>query len=138
MAFVLPSVLEARTLDAVGYGLALSIVALSLVPLTGFAGQINLAPLAFAGIGAVVMYHWGSDGNPLALVAVVLIAAWLYNAVTDRLAPPEATPAGRPETASAIASRAAILERVQRVNKQVLVQHYNACLLYTSPSPRDS
>ncbi len=62
------------TLDAVGYGLALGIVALSLVPLTGYAGQINLAPLAFAGVGAVVMHEWGSDGNPLALIAVVLVS----------------------------------------------------------------
>ncbi|NLF14662.1 MAG: DUF4230 domain-containing protein [Anaerolineaceae bacterium] len=69
---------------------------------------------------------WVIARNALALVAVVLIASWLYNAVTDRLAPPEATPAGGPETVSDIASRAAILERVQRVNKQVLVQHYNA------------
>ncbi|QXC62930.1 ABC transporter permease [Aquihabitans sp. G128] len=61
------------TLDAVGYGLALGIIALSLVPLTGYAGQISLAPLAFAGLGAVVMYEWGSDGNPLALIAVVVI-----------------------------------------------------------------
>jgi branched-chain amino acid transport system permease protein len=75
VAFVLPSVLDGGTLDAVGYGVALSIVGLSLVPLTGLAGQINLAPLAFAGIGAVVMYQWGSDGNPLALVAVVVVCA---------------------------------------------------------------
>ncbi|MBX3283956.1 MAG: ABC transporter permease [Actinobacteria bacterium] len=74
-ALVVPAVFEGRTLDAVGYGMALSIVALSLVPLTGFAGQISLAPLAFAGIGAVVMYRWGSDGNPLALVAVVALCA---------------------------------------------------------------
>ena len=74
-ALLVPAVFEGRTLDAIGYGLALSIVALSLVPLTGFAGQINLAPLAFAGIGAVVMHQWGSDGNPLALVAVVLVCA---------------------------------------------------------------
>ncbi|HEX2578544.1 MAG TPA: ABC transporter permease [Aquihabitans sp.] len=63
------------TLDAVGYGLALGIVALSLVPLTGYGGQISLAPLAFAGLGALVMYEWGSDGNPLALVAVVVVCA---------------------------------------------------------------
>lgn len=61
------------TLDAVGYGLALGIVALSLVPLTGYAGQISLAPLAFAGLGAVVMYRLGDDGNPLALIAVVVV-----------------------------------------------------------------
>ncbi len=74
-AFIIPSLLDgtARSTPS-GYGLALGIVALSLVPLTGYAGQISLAPLAFAGIGAVVMYQWGSDGNPLALVLVVVCA----------------------------------------------------------------
>jgi branched-chain amino acid transport system permease protein len=72
-AFVVPSLLEGKTLDAVGYGLALGIVALSLVPLTGYAGQISLAPLAFAGLGALVMFQLGDDGNPLALVAVVVV-----------------------------------------------------------------
>lgn len=60
-----------NTLEVVGYGLALGIIALSLVPLTGYAGQISLAPLAFAGIGAVVMSKVGSDGNPLALLGVI-------------------------------------------------------------------
>ncbi|WP_436796039.1 branched-chain amino acid ABC transporter permease [Actinospongicola halichondriae] len=58
-----------------GQGLALSIVMLSLVPLIGYAGQISLAPMAFAGIGAVAMGAWGGDGNPLALVAVVAVSA---------------------------------------------------------------
>jgi branched-chain amino acid transport system permease protein len=74
-AAVLPSVTGGRTLDSLGYGLALGIIALSLVPLTGYAGQISLAPLAFAGIGAMVMFQWGSDGNPLALLAVVVVCA---------------------------------------------------------------
>ena len=34
-------------------GMCTALVALSLVPLTGWAGQVSLAPLAFAGIGAV-------------------------------------------------------------------------------------
>jgi branched-chain amino acid transport system permease protein len=74
-AFVIPSLLEGSALDAVGYGLALGIVALSLVPLMGYGGQISLAPLAFAGIGALVMWEWGSDGNPLALILVVVVCA---------------------------------------------------------------
>ena len=74
-AFVIPSLISNNTLLSVGYGLSLAIVALSLVPLTGYAGQISLAPLAFAGIGAAVMSKWGADGNPLALVAVVVICA---------------------------------------------------------------
>ncbi|CAN5196596.1 hypothetical protein BH20ACT3_BH20ACT3_00450 [soil metagenome] len=72
-AVLLPSLIGGGTLDSIGYGLALGIIALSLVPLIGYAGQISLAPLAFAGIGAMVMFQWGADGNPLALVAVVVI-----------------------------------------------------------------
>ena len=72
-AFIVPSILDGAALDTVGYGVALGIVALSLVPLMGYGGQISLAPLAFAGLGALVMYQWGSDGNPLALILVVVI-----------------------------------------------------------------
>ena len=53
-------------LGAVGYGLALGIIALSLVPLTGYAGQISLAPLAFGGLGALVMHGVAADGNTAA------------------------------------------------------------------------
>ena len=74
-AAVLPELVSAKALTSVGYGLALGIVALSLIPLTGYAGQISLAPLAFAGIGAGVMATWGSDGNPAVLLLVVAVCA---------------------------------------------------------------
>ncbi|MEY2571462.1 MAG: branched-chain amino acid transport system permease protein livM, partial [Acidimicrobiaceae bacterium] len=61
---------DARSLMAV-FGVA--IVALSLVPLVGYAGQISLCQMSFAGIGAVVMAHHGEGGNPLALVLVALV-----------------------------------------------------------------
>ncbi len=64
--------------------------------------------------------------NALAVVAVVLMVAWLFDAVRDRLSPPEGVGPTQPATVSEIASRAAILERVQRVNKQLLIEHYNA------------
>ena len=51
----------------------LSIIALSLVPLTGFAGQVSLASLSFAGIGAITMAHLGGNGNPLGLLWAALI-----------------------------------------------------------------
>ncbi|MGK2929537.1 MAG: branched-chain amino acid ABC transporter permease [Acidimicrobiales bacterium] len=59
----------------IGQGLALAIVMLSLVPLIGYAGQISLAPMAFAGIGAVTMGAWGGDGSPLGLLAAALVTA---------------------------------------------------------------
>jgi branched-chain amino acid transport system permease protein len=63
--------------DLITYGrvFSIGIVALSLVPLVGFAGQISLCQLSFAGIGGVVMAHMGADGDPLALVWAVLISA---------------------------------------------------------------
>ncbi len=50
------------------FGLAL--IALSLVPLAGFAGQISLCQMSFAGIGAVLMAHHGQGGDPLMLGVV--------------------------------------------------------------------
>ena len=46
-----------------GLGMGVGIIMLSLVPLIGWGGQINLAPLTFAGIGAVVMGHFGGGGS---------------------------------------------------------------------------
>ncbi len=40
-------------INRIALGMCTALVALSLVPLTGWAGQVSLAPLAFAGIGAV-------------------------------------------------------------------------------------
>ncbi|MCU1454891.1 MAG: branched-chain amino acid ABC-type transport system, permease component [Acidimicrobiales bacterium] len=74
-AVIVPSFVHGNALGSVGYGLALAIVALSLVPLIGFAGQISLAQLGFAGVGAVVMFKVGADGNPLALLAVIVVCA---------------------------------------------------------------
>lgn len=42
--------------------IAFAIIALSLVPLTGYAGEINLVPLSFGAIGIMVAYHTGIDG----------------------------------------------------------------------------
>ena len=63
--------------DLITYGqiFSIGIVALSLVPLVGLAGQISLAQLGFAGIGAVVMAHQGAGGNPLGVLLAVVVAA---------------------------------------------------------------
>ena len=53
----------------------IGIIALSLVPLVGYGGQISLCQLSFAGIGGLVMAHLGRGGDPLALLWAVLIAA---------------------------------------------------------------
>ena len=51
------------------------IFALSLVPLTGFAGRISLCQLSFAAIGASVWAQWGNHGNPLWMLGAALVAA---------------------------------------------------------------
>ncbi len=53
-----------------------SIIVLSLVPLTGWAGQVNFAPLAFAGFGAFLFQKLAGDGsNALWLFVVALLCA---------------------------------------------------------------
>jgi branched-chain amino acid transport system permease protein len=73
--FVLITTVNAT--DQITYGqiFSLGIVALSLVPLVGYAGQISLAQLTFGGIGAVAAGHHMAGGNPLGLVVGVLVAA---------------------------------------------------------------
>lgn len=80
IAVVVSAVVMVTTLDTVSlitYGpvFSLGIVALSLVPLVGFAGQISLAQLSFAGIGAIAVAHHGQDGSPLGIVLGVVFAA---------------------------------------------------------------
>jgi branched-chain amino acid transport system permease protein len=53
----------------------IAIIALSLVPLTGFAGQVSLCQMSFAAIGAVVMSHHGQGGDPKGLLFAALICA---------------------------------------------------------------
>jgi branched-chain amino acid transport system permease protein len=74
---VLSGFMGAADMSGWSRGLALAIIMLSLVPLTGYGGQISLAQMSFAGIGAFVMAHWGTGGSPLGLVAAVAICAVL-------------------------------------------------------------
>jgi branched-chain amino acid transport system permease protein len=53
---------------------AVSIVGLSLVPLVGYAGQLSLCQMSFAGIGAVVMANHGQGGSLWGLVLAGIIA----------------------------------------------------------------
>jgi branched-chain amino acid transport system permease protein len=63
--------------DLVTYGpiFSLGIVALSYVPLAGYAGQISLCQLSMAGIGAVVWGHLGAHGALWALAAAIAVSA---------------------------------------------------------------
>ena len=60
-------------------GLAFGIISLSLVLLTGYAGEINLAPLTFAGIGAIVAQQFDvglttSARTDFSLVGIIFLA----------------------------------------------------------------
>jgi branched-chain amino acid transport system permease protein len=54
---------------------AVGIVALSLVPLVGLAGQVSLCQWSLAGVGAVVMGHMGTNGSPIGIAAAIVVAA---------------------------------------------------------------
>jgi branched-chain amino acid transport system permease protein len=68
------SFLDAGNVVTLGVGLAYGLVALSLVPLTGWGGQIALCQLTFAGIGAFAMSKWGGGGSVLGLAAAAGLA----------------------------------------------------------------
>ena len=61
--------------DAVGLQqiVAVAIIGLSLVPLVGFAGQLSLCQMSFAGIGAIVMAHHGQGGSVSGLVVATVV-----------------------------------------------------------------
>jgi branched-chain amino acid transport system permease protein len=65
---------EADTIPA-AKAVGLGLIALSLVPLVGWAGQLCLCQMSFAGVGAVTMAHLGGGGNPWGLLAAALIGA---------------------------------------------------------------
>ena len=56
--------------------LSFALVALSLVPLTGMAGQISLAQMSFFGVGALIMSWIGDDGHTVAgLIVAIAVSA---------------------------------------------------------------
>lgn len=74
-AFGISFLFSNADLVRLGQGLALSIVMLSLVVLTGYGGQVSLAQMTFVGMGAFAMSRFGAGGNPLGLLMAPLLAA---------------------------------------------------------------
>jgi branched-chain amino acid transport system permease protein len=94
-AFVAVAVVAAQIVsppDAVALQkiVAVAIIGLSLVPLVGFAGQLSLCQMSFAGIGALVMAHHGQGGSPTG----ILLAALITGAVGALVALPTVRLAG--------------------------------------------
>jgi branched-chain amino acid transport system permease protein len=76
LAAVVASVLPGPKVDSITHGVAVGMILLSLVPLTGYGGQVSLCQLSFAGVGAVTMAKAdGGSGSLLALVLAVLVPA---------------------------------------------------------------
>jgi branched-chain amino acid transport system permease protein len=74
VAAALLSVNDPTNVNRICLGLCTALVALSLVPLTGWAGQVSLAPLAFAGIGAVAYARLGgAHGSIWAVFLAALV-----------------------------------------------------------------
>ena len=66
--------LSSTNVNRLTAAMATALIVLSLVPLTGWAGQVSLAPLAFAGFGAVAYAKWGgAHGSLLAIVLATLV-----------------------------------------------------------------
>jgi branched-chain amino acid transport system permease protein len=74
LALVASTVLSGSNLTNVSQGLALAVMMLSLVLLTGWGGQISLCQLTFVGIGAFAMGKVSAGGSPIGLVAAALLA----------------------------------------------------------------
>jgi branched-chain amino acid transport system permease protein len=72
---VLASVLSQADLITYGAIFSLGLVALSYVPLSGYAGQISLCQLSMAGIGALVWAHLGAGGQWWALLVAIAVSA---------------------------------------------------------------
>jgi branched-chain amino acid transport system permease protein len=79
VAVLLPLIGDDPTyLGTLSKALAFGVIILSLVPLVGYGGQISLAQMGLAGIGAIVMSKWGVGGpleDLLGLVAAFVVAA---------------------------------------------------------------
>jgi branched-chain amino acid transport system permease protein len=73
--------LDATNLRRLTLALITALIMLSLVPLTGWAGQISLAQITFVGVGAFAMAEaagdaqsWLGAGNPLGLLVAAAVA----------------------------------------------------------------
>jgi branched-chain amino acid transport system permease protein len=75
VAIVVSFLFSGADLQRLGQGLALGIVMLSLVMLTGYGGQVSLAQMTFVGMGAFAMSRFGQGGNPMGLLMAPILAA---------------------------------------------------------------
>ena len=75
VAAIVSQFLGSGDLIRVGQGLAFALIMLSLVPLTGYGGQVSLCQMTFAGLGAFAMARLGVNGSIVGLVVAAGLAA---------------------------------------------------------------
>jgi branched-subunit amino acid ABC-type transport system permease component len=61
--YLVRELLAPTAVNTLAFGMTAAVIALSLVLLTGYAGEINLAVLSFGAIGAIIVHHYGVDGS---------------------------------------------------------------------------
>jgi branched-chain amino acid transport system permease protein len=61
--WLIRGLLAPTAVNDLAFGMTAAVIALSLVLLTGYAGEINLAVLSFGAIGAIVVHHFGITGS---------------------------------------------------------------------------
>lgn len=75
VVWLLTGVLSTSDTSRLGQALALSLIMLSLVLLTGYGGEVSLGQMAFVGVGVLVMAKLFGAVTPLSLLAAGLGAA---------------------------------------------------------------
>jgi branched-subunit amino acid ABC-type transport system permease component len=78
--FLISGLMEQVPLNTMSQGIALAILALSLVLLTGFAGEVNLAVYSFAGIGAIAAFQFDVGAGGLATQESLTIFGLIFAA----------------------------------------------------------
>ncbi len=67
-------VIPGNDVTQLGIGLSMGLILLSLVPLTGWGGQVSLCQMTFAGLGVYAFYKVGSGGSVWGLIAALVLA----------------------------------------------------------------
>ena len=65
VVLALEQVMGTNDMSALTVGITYAIIALSLTLLTGYAGEINLAPVSFGAIATIIVFHLGLSGTGL-------------------------------------------------------------------------
>jgi branched-chain amino acid transport system permease protein len=76
VAAVLAAVLSPGDLFTAGQGIVFALIMLSLVLLTGYAGQVSLAQMTFVGVGAFAMGKFFGGGSVLGIIAAAVLAGF--------------------------------------------------------------